>query len=267
MVSSQCLCQRETRHQERKFNPQEPEHRHFHQEENLKVLILPNSEEEALEFISRTWVKQVHQRKTKQAIAKKLLYLNKVHEGRPILDTNTVLTLFLEISDALQSSSKFYLHSIYESALLSENRKMMENLQVKLMAEVEEVLSQDLMPVPEEDVKYIQEKVSLEMNAEFLEKLNQHTPGKPALEVYYEMQTNLQELLSSRIKENDEMSHQLCKNHLDSTLGQIAEVESLSEEDLRNPLLMMNLEGLFTDLMAEYVEKAKGKSKCILETY
>lgn len=187
--------------------------------------------------------------------------MNKVHEGRPLLDSNTVLTLFLEISDALQNNSIFYLQEIYESALLSENRKMMESLQVKLISEIEEVINQDTMPVSDEDIKYIQEKVAHEMNTEFLEKLNQNSPGRAALEVYFEMQTNVQEFLNSRIKENTEISYNLCKNQLDSTLSQIAEVENLGEEDLRNPLLMVNLEGLMTDLMAEYLEKTKGKNQ------
>lgn len=188
--------------------------------------------------------------------------LNKLHDGRPLLDTNTVLTLFLEISDALQNNSKFYLQEIYESALLSENRKLMESLQVKYISEIEEVINQDTMPVSDEDIKYVQEKVFHEMNTEFLEKMNQNSPGKAAVEVYVEMQTNVQEFLNSRIKENEEISSNLCKDQLDSGLSQIAEVENLGEEDLRNPLLMINLEGLMTDLIIEYLEKTKGKNQC-----
>lgn len=201
----------------------------------------------------------------KKAIAKKLVQVNSSHDGRPPLDCNTVLTLCLEIIDALQNDTPYYMQTIYESALLSENRKMMESLQSDLTNQIEDIINEDMMPVPIEDIRYAQEKILHEMNTQFLEGLNQLTMGKPALEFYFELQNNVQDYLSNKIKENDDLSLTTCKNFLDDALGQITEVEDLTEADLRSPLLMVNLEDMFTSLIDNYVNKTRGSSQCMLD--
>lgn len=180
------------------------------------------------------------------------------------MDCNTLLTLCLEIIDALQNESKYYLQGLYENALLSENRKMMENLQTKLFNNVEEFLSDDQLPVSCEDVKYTQDKVTQEMNQEFFQGINPLTMGKPAIEFYYELQTNVGDLLHRKQVQNDELSAQLCKNHLDSILQQITDVNEISSDDLRSPFLMANLEELFNSLITDYLNKTKGTSQCRL---
>lgn len=200
----------------------------------------------------------------KKAIAKKLLQVNASHDGRPPLDCNTVLTLCLEIIDSLQNDTPYYMQSIYESALLSENRKMMESLQGRLTNQIEDVLNEDLMPVPAEDVRYIQEKTLQDMNTEFMEGLNPQTMGKAALEFYLELQTNVQDFLSEKLKENDELSFRNCREFLDNALEQISSVDNLSEMDLRSPLLMVNLDDMFTTLINNYLNRTKGASQCML---
>lgn len=202
-----------------------------------------------------------HSRKVKMGITKKLLDLNKAHLGRPPMDTSTLLTLCLEIIDALQSDSKYFMQSLYENALLSENRKMMENLQSKLYSNVEEMIGDDQLPVNCEDLKYTQEKIMQEMNQDFLEGINPLTMSKPALELYYELQNNVTDLLNRKQSQNDEMSAETCKNHLDSLLQQLTDVKELSADDLRSPFIMSNLEELFLSIITDYLNKTKGPSQ------
>lgn len=178
------------------------------------------------------------------------------------MDCSTLLTLCLEIIDSLQNDTKYYMQGLYENALLSENRKMMENLQTKLYSKVDEMITDDFMPFAIEDIKYAQDQTLTEMNQEFLEKINPMTLGKPTLECYYELQTNITDLLHRKQTSNEEISTNICKEFLDTKLQQLTEVKEISPDDLRSPFLMSNLEELFQSIITEYFNTTKGGSQC-----
>jgi hypothetical protein len=197
------------------------------------------------------------------AIANKLITLNyAISKNKEPIDCNTVLTLCLEMIDHLPKEKQFYLHQIYESALMSENRKMVENLQTRLVEMLEQNLDSEQLPVLSEDIAAVELKLQDEMNSGFLSSINKATPIKGGLEFYYELQNNIREIVDGLKSNNDEAARQEAKELMENLLQQIKDAETMSKEDLRSPMLMENLEETVVSLIGHYLETAQGNFKC-----
>lgn len=198
------------------------------------------------------------------SIAARVADLNRSNRKRRVLECNTILTLCLELLDALPSERVFYLRDIYESALMSENRKMIEALQARVNNMVEFTVSTDQMPMPVEDIKFAEVKALQEINNEMKDNLHKDTQVKAGLEFYYEVQANTAQLFEQKRNENEELSKNLCHELIDEMISAIAPVEELTDENLRNPQLMENLEEHISNLLVKYSEDARGPQKGIL---
>lgn len=178
------------------------------------------------------------------------------------IDCNTVLTLCLEMIDHLPKEKTFYLQQIYESALMSENRKMVENLQTRLVEMLEQNLDSEQLPVPCEDFTAVEAKLQDEMNSGFLSSINKATPVRGGLEFYFELQNNIREIIDGLKTQNNEAAKEEAKELMESLLQQIKDVETISKEDLRSPMLMDNLEETVVSLVSHFLETAQGNYKC-----
>lgn len=197
------------------------------------------------------------------AISNKLVTLNyALSKMKEPIDCNTVLTLCLEMIDHLPKEKTFYLQQIYESALMSENRKMVENLQTRLVEMLEQNLDSEQLPVPCEDFTAVEAKLQDEMNSGFLSSINKATPVRGGLEFYFELQNNIREIIDGLKTQNNEAAKEEAKELMESLLQQIKDVETISKEDLRSPMLMDNLEETVVSLVSHFLETAQGNYKC-----
>lgn len=145
---------------------------------------------------------------------------------------------------------------------MSENRKMIENLQMRIMNFIEENMSSDQLPVDLSDVRYVEQKAILDIKSEFLSIINKDTSMEGAIQFFFDLHASVTELLESKRQENDEYSKIQTAEQINSILQQFNKVDELSKDDLRSPMLMENLEGLFLSLLDHYNQIAKGIYKC-----
>ncbi len=199
-----------------------------------------------------------------QQIAHKLLQLNKANPGKPPIDCNTIITVAYELMDSIRNDKEFFLKNIYENAFMSENRKMIENLQMQITNFIEENMSSDQLPIDLSDVRYVEQKAILDMKNEFLSIINKDTPMEGAIQFFFELHASVSELLENKRLENDQYSKNQTDELLNSILMQFNKVEELSKDDLRSPMLMENLEGVFLSLLDHYNQIAKGIYRCKL---
>lgn len=164
--------------------------------------------------------------------------------------------------DCIKNEKEFFLKNIYENAFMSENRKMIENLQMRITNFIEENMSSDQLPVDLSDVRYVEQKAVLDMKNEFLTIINKETPMEGAIQFFFELHASVTELLETKRLENDEYSKNQTDELLNSILLQFNKVDELSKDDLRSPMLMENLEGVFLSLLDHYNQIAKGIHKC-----
>lgn len=196
------------------------------------------------------------------SISNKLFTLNyAVSKMKVPIDCNTVLTLCLEMIDHLPKEKHFYLQQIYESALMSENRKMVENLQTRLVEMLEQNLDSEQLPVPCEDFASVELKLQEEMNSGFVSSINKATLVKGGLEFYFELQNNMREIIDGLKAQNEEAAKQEAKELMENLLEQLKDVESIPKDDLRSPMLMENLEEKVVSLIGHYLETAQGNYK------
>lgn len=208
---------------------------------------------------------QIDASKVYSTLASKILNLNRSIKSKPSLDCNTVLTISLDIIDSLQNDRAFYLQQLYESALMSENRKMVENLQSRLLSSLENALGTEQLPVPADDFRYNEQKINQEMNKGFMDNVNKDTHMKAGLEFYFELQANINEMLEAKRIDNEEVGKREAKNLMDSLFLQIKGVDQYSAEDLRSQVLVEALEENVQNLISQYFEVAKGNYKCKID--
>jgi hypothetical protein len=195
-------------------------------------------------------------------IAQKLLILNRSNPTKSPIDCNTIITIAYELMDCIRNDKEFFIKNIYENAFMSENRKMIENLQMRIMNFIEENMSSDQLPVDLSDLRYVEQKAILDMKSEFLSIINKDTPMEGAIQFFFELHASVAELLESKRLLNDDYSKNQTDELLNSILMQFNKVEELSKDDLRSPMLMENLEGVFLSLLEHYNQIARGIHKC-----
>ena len=197
------------------------------------------------------------------SISNKLVTLNyALSKMKVTIDCNTVMTLCLEMIDHLPKEKPFYLQQIYESALMSENRKLVESLQMRLVEMLEQNLDSEQLPVPCEDFAAVETKLQDEMNSGFLSIINKATPIRGGLEFYFELQNNIREIIEGLKTQNNDAAKEEAKELMESVLQQIKDVETISKDDLRSPMLLENLEETVVSLVSHFLETAQGNYKC-----
>lgn len=195
-------------------------------------------------------------------ISNKFGELNKTHMNRPVIFCHTIITLSYELIDSFKNEEIFHLRNIYENSIMSENRKNIENLQTKLIETIEDVMAEDLLPVELSDVRYVDQKIYLDVKNQFLDNISKDTPMEGVVQFLFELQTALFEILENKRLENEEVSKVKSRELVSSILQQFNKVEDLTIDDLRSPMLMDNLEELMISLLEQYEESAKGPYKC-----
>jgi hypothetical protein len=178
------------------------------------------------------------------------------------LNSGFLLTACLEMIDCFENDRDFYLESIYENSIMSDNRKVVEEIIENQTNKMEELFRADLLPMNLDDLKYIEQKAIQEVNSQFADRTNDKTSFKPGMECYLEMIININEILESKKELNDNESNSYTKNLVDAMLQQVTEVESLTDDHLRNPALMDNLVELLESLVYNFIENTKGSNKC-----
>jgi len=172
------------------------------------------------------------------------------------------LTSCLELIDCLESDKDFYLESIYENSIMSDNRKVVEEIIETQREKLERLLGKDTLPYNPDDFKDIEQKAVQETTSQFLDRTSDHTQFKAGLECYLEMAKNIVGMIEQKHIQNEDASVEFTKSLLDGMLHQVEEVDSLTEYHLRDPVLMDNLVELLESLIDKFMENVRGTDKC-----
>lgn len=195
-------------------------------------------------------------------LGKKLRTLNKFNNIRIPLTSSLILTSCLEIIDCLESDKDFYLESIYENSIMSDNRKVVEEIIETQRDKLDRLLRKDALPYNPDDFKDIEQKAVQETTSQFLDRTNDNTQFKAGLECYLEMAKNIVGMVEQKHLQNEDASVEFTKSLLDGMLHQVEEVDSLTECHLRDPVLMDNLVELLESLIDKFMENVRGTDKC-----
>lgn len=150
---------------------------------------------------------------------------------------------------------------------MCENRKMTEALQGSLMTTLEVNLAPEELPATLEDIAYTEQEITRSMNTDFREGINKDTLAKPALDFYFELQSNIRELILEKKELSNSLSRRLCEDLYDELCSGMNRISELQQADLRSPNLMENLQEHIEGLLASYYERAKGQYRCKPSSY
>lgn len=194
-------------------------------------------------------------------MGKKLRTLNKFNNIRVPLSSSLILTTCLEMIDCLEADRDFYLESIYENSIMSDNRKVVEEIVESQRDKLDRLLRKETLPVNLDDFKDIEQRALQETTSQFVDRTNDNTQFKPGLECYLEMAKNIAGIIEQKYIQNEEESTEFTKALLDGMLHQVEEVDSLTDDHLRDPVLMDNLVELLESLINKFMENIRGSEK------
>lgn len=173
----------------------------------------------------------------------------------------TLVSIFYEAGDALNNGRIFYMKDIYKSAIMSQARKIVDKFQSETYEKIENTIREEEMPVEEglfEDVMFdFERNLKEEMsNEEF--KLLQFSAG---FKYYEDLKHNVKEFLEQKRIKNTDSANKLSKQLVNQIIEKIPEVDSISDEKLRSPLIFDNLETNVMNLLQGYYRNISGEVK------
>ena len=171
------------------------------------------------------------------------------------------MSIFYEANEALNDGRIFYLKDIYRSAIMSQARKIIDKFQSESYERIENTLLEEEMPLEEgifEDVyEDFERNLKEEMSSDEF-KILQFSNG---FKYYEDLKHNVKEFIDSKKEKNQKSADNLAKTLVSKILEQIPEVEKISENKLRSPLVFDNFESNFMGLIQTYYRNISGCMK------
>ena len=110
-----------------------------------------------------------------------------------------------------------------------------------------------------QDVMYdFQRNLKEELSCEEFKKLS----FQAGFKYYEDVKHNIKVFVDEKKKKNTDCSEKLAKKLVNTILECIPEVDSITENKLRSPLIFDNLENVVMDLLQNYYTNIQGSMKC-----
>lgn len=174
-----------------------------------------------------------------------------------------IMSLLLEMSDALKNSKDFYLAEIYKSAKMSIIRNLIETFQSSSISKLDNELEERKLPVENETINDLRTMILEDSRRQFDKDCFNKINFKAAMPFYTELVNSIEEFIAKKKQQNDEISDKDAYNLVESMIGQIADVDEMPDETIKNPGVFEDLESMIRDCLRIYFENVKGTQKCI----